>query len=90
MNILSVILIAFALIIYIWPSITIHEFLKKKNDKTPGILHININISHFLKEYRKRSKIQYGRTGSAYYFWFVSLALSLILLTAGILIEIII
>ena len=80
MNTVVILLALMAFIIYVAPSYPIREYLKRYNEKTPNILTVNLKILHYLKQYRKASKIRSGRIGSLYYLWFVSTGTALILL----------
>jgi hypothetical protein len=80
----AIIFFLLAIIIYVWPTLSIFYFLKRSDEKTPGFLTVNMRIGHYLKRYRKMTKIRDGQAGPLYYFWFFALAISLVLLVLGI------
>jgi hypothetical protein len=85
-SIIVLLLIIICLTTYFAPSFVIREYLKKCNEKTPNILILNLRIFHFLKQYRKNSKIKSGQTGPLYYLWFITTLASIMLLLLTILI----
>ncbi|RKY56537.1 MAG: hypothetical protein DRP93_01195 [Candidatus Neomarinimicrobiota bacterium] len=87
MNTISITLIFLALIIYVSPSISIYKFLKKSNDKLPNFIYVNLNIFHYLKQYRKKTKILNGNAGPLYYLWFLTLSISVVLIIVAVLIR---
>lgn len=84
---MSIVLIFLALVLYIWPSISIYKFLKKSNDKLPNFLYVNLNIFHYLKQYRKKTKILNGNAGPLYYLWFLTLGISVVLIIVAVFIR---
>lgn len=79
----TILFIAMAIIIYLWPTISIYDFLKRADEKTPGFLVVNLRIPYYLKRYRKMTKIRNGQVGPLYYFWLVALGISIILVFLG-------
>ena len=87
MNTISIILIFFALVIYITPTIAIQEFLKKHNEKIPNIISLNMNIFRYLIKYRILSKRIKGKVDILYYLWFIGLGSSVVLIIVAVLIR---
>jgi hypothetical protein len=84
MELIIVLLIILAFVIYFSPSFVLHEYLRKHNDKIPNILYINGHILRYLQQYRRATKIRHGRTGILYYMWYITtfFALGILVLVA--------
>ena len=69
--------------IYLITTIFLHEFHKKRNDKTPNLFIINLMIFRYIKRYRQITKAETRHVGPLFYFWIISINImfgSLILL----------
>jgi hypothetical protein len=81
MGLVSVFLIALALGIYLLPTISIYNKLKKYDDKTPGFFMMQLRMPYYLKKCRKIDKIQMGRDSHISKLWYFTL-FSLIIMIA--------
>ncbi|MDD3095534.1 MAG: hypothetical protein WC372_07085 [Candidatus Neomarinimicrobiota bacterium] len=79
----SIVFFIFAVVIYLWPVLSIYYFLKRRDEKTRNFIFFSLNPIYYLKRYRKLTKIKNGQTGRLYFFWFFSLGLSVLLVLLG-------
>ncbi|MBW6457973.1 MAG: hypothetical protein K0B52_02305 [FCB group bacterium] len=87
MNATLIQILFLAVLIYIAPTLVIHEYLRKYNEKIPNILLFNFRIGDYLKQYRKVSKIKTGKIGFLYYLWFITLGISLAMIVLAFFIK---
>jgi hypothetical protein len=80
MVLLSVFLIAIALGVYLTPTISIYNKLKKYDDKTPGFFMMQLKMPYYLKKCRKIDKIQIGRDSNISKLWYLTLFSSIIMI----------
>ncbi len=85
----SIIFFVLALLVYLWPTLSIYFYLKRILEGIPNYFLFNLRISHYLNKYRKHTKINKGQPGPLYFFWFFSIAISAILVILGILLLLI-
>jgi len=78
MNTLLIILGGLSIIVYLWSTIMIYNFLKNKNEKTEHFVFINLHIFRYIKNYKKITKNETGKIGYLYYLWLFSINLALI------------
>jgi len=67
-----------SMIVFIWTTITIYSFLKKRYENIPGFIFINLFIFKYVKEYKTVTKNETGKTGILYYVWLVSINVALL------------
>lgn len=80
----SVIFFLLAMSIYLWPVLSIYSYLKRYDENTPNFFLLNFRPAFYLKRYRKLTKINSGQTGPFYFFWFFSVAITILLVLLGI------
>ncbi len=85
----SIMFFVLALLVYLWPTLCIYLYLKRILERVPNYFLFNLRILHYLKKYRKHTKINKGQCGPLYFFWYFSIAISVILVTLGILLLLI-
>ncbi|MCF7831956.1 MAG: hypothetical protein K9N05_00070 [Candidatus Marinimicrobia bacterium] len=78
MNLLLILIGATGVAMYLIFTILIHEFLKKKNDKTPGYLFVNLFIFRYVGKYKKMTKNATRRTGPLFYMFIISISITLL------------
>jgi hypothetical protein len=77
-NIALILIACTGIAAYLISTILIYEFHKKRNDKTPSFLLVNLNIFKYVNRYRIVTKAEKRRTGPLFYFWIISINVSLI------------
>lgn len=78
MNAMLITLGGLSVIVYLWSTIMIYNFLKDKNGKMQSFIFINLFIFKYVKNYKKITKNENGKIGYLYYLWSFSINLALI------------
>ena len=78
MNAMLITLGGLSVIVYLWSTIMIYNFLKDKNGKMQSFIFINLFIFKYVKNYKKITKNEDGKIGYLYYLWLYSINLALI------------
>ena len=78
MNAMLITLGGLSIIVYLWSTIMIYNFLKDKNEKMQSFIFINLFIFKYVKNYKKITKNEDGKIGYLYYLWLYSINLALI------------
>jgi len=86
LNVTLILLASTGLAIYLISILFIHEFLKRRNDKTPGIFNILLNANKYARKYRYVSRGEHRKSGALSYM----LPFSLILFIASIILLLVI
>ncbi len=78
MNAILISLGTIAIIVFIWSTIAIYSFLKKRDEDIPGFIFINLFIFKYIKKYKAITKNETGKTGILYYVWLISINVALL------------
>lgn len=68
---------ALAIILYIWATMMIYNFLNKRNEKMPSFIFIRLFIFRYVDRYKTITKNETGKVGYLYYLWIISINLAL-------------
>lgn len=71
-----------SIIVFVWSTIMIYSFLRKRNEKTESFLFINLFIFRYISDYSVISKKETGKVGYLFYLYIFSINIALICFVA--------
>jgi len=71
-----------SIIVFVWSTIMIYSFLRKRNEKTESFLFINLFIFRYISDYRAITKKETGNVGYLFYSYIFSINIALICFVA--------
>jgi hypothetical protein len=75
------------IIVYVWTTIKIYDYLKSKSDKIESPIFLRFYIFKYLSTYKSITKSETGKIGYLFYLWIISINLTLLCILVSILIK---
>lgn len=66
------------IIVFLWSTIMIHDYLRERNIKVVSFFFINLFIFRYVSDYRIMTRNKTGKTGYLFYLYIISINVALL------------
>lgn len=79
MNLALPVIAVIMLVVYVFSSAAMYDFLKKRNEKIESFIFIRLFLFKYVNQYRKITLNETGKPGVLYYLWIGSINVVLLI-----------